>query len=213
MKKTLIFFISAVVLFISCTPSYAGWLIYHKPEFKGKVIDSETKEPIVGAVVVVLYNKHTLISGPGGGHSSVVKVKEALTDKNGEFHFPSYTTMIQPNSIEDTAEFIIYKAGYGSFPIYQITPSEISPVNQEVFFSKEIGSKGELELWVKGEKGPELREDNITFGIVELPKFKTTEERLNATHVIPTDFGAKELPSLYKAINEERMRFGLEEVK
>ena len=96
MKKTLIFFISAVVLFINCTPSNAGWLIYHKPEFKGKVIDAETKEPIEGAVVVVVYNKHSLLSGPGGGYSSVIKVKEALTDQNGEFHFPSYTTMIQP---------------------------------------------------------------------------------------------------------------------
>src|SRR3989338_7708901 len=106
------YFLTALVfVFLLSSRSFAGWLIYHKPEFKGKVIDAETKEPIEGAVVVVVYNKHTLISGPGGGHSSVIKVKETLTDKKGEFYFPSYTTLIQPNSIEDNAEFIIYKPG------------------------------------------------------------------------------------------------------
>ena len=106
--------VSIIVTLSLCIPAHASWLIYHKPEFKGKVIDAETKEPIKGAVVVVIYNKHTLISGPGGGYTSVIKVKEALTDKNGEYYFPRYTTVIQPNSIEDSAEFIIYKPGYES---------------------------------------------------------------------------------------------------
>ena len=102
MNKMLIFFILLFILISDYTLSYAGWLIYHKPAFKGKVIDAETKEPIEGAVVVVVYKKHSLISGPGGGYSSVIKVKEILTDKNGEFYFPSYTTVIQPNSIAVT---------------------------------------------------------------------------------------------------------------
>ena len=31
--------------------------LYSKPEFRGRVIDAETKQPIEGAVVVVLYEK------------------------------------------------------------------------------------------------------------------------------------------------------------
>ena len=103
-----------VITLSLCIPAHASWLIYHKPEFKGKVIDAETKEPIEGAVMVAMYGKHSLISGPGGGYSSVIKVKEVLTDKYGEFYFPSYTTIIQPNSIEDYVQFIIYKPEYKS---------------------------------------------------------------------------------------------------
>ena len=108
------FFIWALILALDVSQSYAGWLVYHKPEFKGIVIDAETKAPIEGAVMVVEYYTQPLITGPAGGSSSVMKVKETLTDKKGEYDFPPYTTLIQPNSIEDHAEFIIYKPGYKS---------------------------------------------------------------------------------------------------
>lgn len=95
--------------------SYAGWLIYHKPAFNGKVIDAETKEPIEGAVVVAIYNKWVLGFEP---QTSYVDIKEFLTDKNGEFYIPSYTTIIQPFSWEAWVRFIIFKPGYGSFRDY-----------------------------------------------------------------------------------------------
>lgn len=198
------FFVIVGIVLLLTSESVAGWLIYNKPEFKGKVIDAETKEPIEGAVVVVVYKKHSLISGPGGGYSSVVKVKEALTDKSGEFYFLSYTTLIQPNSVEDAAEFIIYKPGYGSYP----GRDDVHPLNYvgpEYLFSKELGTKGEIR------RGAEVV--TITYGVVELPKLKTKEERLSATPGGPTDYGSKELPLLYKAINAERRSFGLGEVK
>jgi hypothetical protein len=200
MNKILLFFILSLILISDSTLSYAGWLIYHKPEFKGKVIDAETKEPIEGAVVVAIYEKHTLISGPGGGYSSVIKVKETLTDKKGEFHFPPYTTLIQPNSIEDTVEFIIYKPGYGSYPGREIYP--FNYVGPEYTFSKELSSKEEIQKGIF-----------IIHGIVELPKLKTRYERLRAIPATPTDYRSKELPLLYKAMNEENKRFGLGEEK
>lgn len=181
-----------MVLFISYTHSYAGWLIYHKPEFKGKVIDAETKEPIEGAVVVVLYYKHSLISGPGGGYSSVIKVKEILTDKNGEFIFPSYTTIIQPNSIEDEARFLIYKPGYGSYPDLQTSPPGV--VSSEDFFSGESGRPGTVRI------------NNETFkyltGLVELPKLKTWDERRKSNMLSPTD-DQNEWPLLHRMIKNE----------
>jgi len=208
-KKKLICLIIFISLWVSISHCFGGWLIYHKPEFKGKVIDAESKAPIEGAVAVVVYNKHSLISGPGGGYSSVIKVKEMLTDNNGEFHFPAYTTLIQPNSVEDFAEFIIYKPGYGNFPNQQTIPRGLGAESEELFFSKGIGNTGELEALVHGE----IKMIKITFGIVELPMIKSVEEWLKSQPSTPTDFGAKELPLLYQAINEERKRHGLGEVK
>lgn len=217
MNKMLIFFILLFILISDYTLSYAGWLIYHKPEFKGRAIDAETKEPIEGAVVVVIYKKHSLISGPGGGYSSVIKVKEILTNKNGEFHFPSYTTLIQPNSIEDYAEFIIYKPRYGSFPGQRISPPiGMSLEDIETFFSKEIGRQEELEiLVVTGGNKSDWQLVKVTFGIVELPKLKTKEERLKAMpspaedSEHKTSWYWKKQKQFIRLLNEERRNLGL----
>ncbi len=191
--------------------SYAGWIIYHKPAFKGKVIDAETKEPIEGAVVVVAYYK-TSYMGIVESHSVVINARETLTDKNGEFYIPSYTTIIQPLSSEDMANFIIFKPGYGNFPGYRHTPSGLRPMDQELFFSKKtFGKEGELELWRRGEKRPELRKFKHTFGVVELPKLKTREERRKASMVGVTGYGSKDLPLLYKTLNEEQRYLGIPE--
>jgi len=203
---------SVIITLSLCIPVHASWLIYHKPEFKGRIIDAETKEPIEEAVVVVEYFTEPLISGPAGGSSSVINVKETLTDKTGEFYFPPYTAFIQPNSTEDNAEFIIYKPGYGNFPNQQITPFGLTPVDEQQFFSKGLGSKGELEMWAKEEKGPQLRMRKVIFGVVEVPRLKTREERLKAIIEPSGHIGSKELPLLYRAINEERKRYGLGDV-
>ena len=197
------FLFSALILVLVTTETSGAWLIYHKPEYRGKVIDAETKKPMEGAVVVVTYFKYTI--GIAGQDTSVIKTKETLTDKNGEFYFPAYTTVIQPLSGEDKAEFIIYKPGYGSFPNYQVAPS-FKMTDQEGFFSRGIGGTGELS-------GTVNTIVKVTFGIVELPKLKTREERLRAMPSWPTespgDKRATELPLLYKAIFEEDKRLGL----
>ena len=65
---SIIFFVFFAAI-LSPTSSQA-WLIYHKPAFKGKVIDAETKKPIEGAVVVVVYKK--ILAGLGPDRKSVV---------------------------------------------------------------------------------------------------------------------------------------------
>lgn len=219
MKKayitTLLFMLVTIALTIRCA---ASWLIYHKPEFKGKVIDAETKEPIEGAVVVAMYYKSPIISGPGGGSASIIHIKETLTDEKGEFYIPSYTTIIQPNSVEEFAAFIIYKPGYvnypsrfpayGSFPDYRASPLKYmsSPAVENFFLKDSFGKQGEIVLsFAPPEKG------YGTHGVVELPRLKTREERLRATPSPPSDF-KKDCPLLYKAINEERKGFGLNPV-
>ncbi len=217
MKKLLFVFLIVFILGATQSFSEGGWLIFKKPAYKGKVIDAETKEPIEGAVVVVVYQKYSLIGGPGGGYSSIVKVKETLTDKKGEFLFPAYTTIIWPLSREHWSTFIFYKPGYKSLPTFNTDTGEqlsFLPLNiVEVYFSKgPIGKEGELEERDLAH-GEIIKIHKVTFGIVELPKAKTWEERLRARRVTITNYSSKELPLLYELINEEERSLGLEESK
>ena len=146
--------------------------------------------------------------------SLAVDAKEVLTNGKGEFHIPSHTFFsLWPFASGESTEFIIYKSGYGNFPDLQIVPSGLTPGDEQTFFSREIGSEGELEMWAKEKDGLHLRRSKVSFGIVELPKLKIKEERLKAIPSTPTDIRAKELPLLYKMMNEENKRFGLGEVR
>lgn len=195
------------VLFIFCTTSFAGWLIYHKNAFRGKVIDAQTKVPIENAVVVVIYTSYPIISGPGGGARSIIHVKETLTDKDGEFHIPSYTTFIQPNSVEDTAEFIIFKPGYGSFPRGSMRPEKpITGDAIEFFFSNEsFGIEGEIILSFSPE-----RKGKGTYGMVELPLPKTLAERRANLPGYRSELREEKIPIFFEVINEERKNIGLQ---
>jgi hypothetical protein len=209
LKLFLTFFIAMSFVILIDGSAFAGWLIFHKPAFKGKVIDFETKEPIEGAVVVIVYKKH--VYGPAGGYSSVVKVKETLTDENGEFIFSSYLTIIHPFSRENYADFIIYKPGYGSFPKNKMSPPSGMGLSiiEMYFMAENFGQKKKVRILEIG-KEDSLRE--VTFGLVELPPLKNRTERLRAAPGGPTDLGSKELPLLFKALNDERKGFGLKPV-
>lgn len=108
MKRLLLL---AIIFSLFCAATcHASWLIFHKPEFKGKIVDIETNEPIEGAVVVAVYRTHSLAVGDSVDYD--IGAQEALTDKNGEFRIPSYTTMIQPLSWSIPTMFTIFKPGY-----------------------------------------------------------------------------------------------------
>jgi hypothetical protein len=175
-------------------PCHASWLIYHKPEFKGKVIDMETKAPIEGAAVSVYYKVQYY--DIGGGGTRVIHITETLTDENGEFVIPSYTSLMLPFNTSAGAGLIIYKPGYGGYPCK-------SP--ESYFPAKKFGTPGEcLHSGVK---------QKFTYGILEVHKLTTKYDRLRAIPSSqPAGFGAKEFQLLYKLINEENRRFGLGEV-
>jgi len=209
MKDSLrVLLLSILLLTLFPPPVIAIWLFYHKPEFKGRVIDAESKEPIYGAVVVAVYYK-TMMGVPRR-YSDIIHFQEALTNKDGYFHIPPYTTLIQPLSWSNKVTFIIYKPGYGNFPEQQISPNGLTMKNEEIIFSRDVGSQGILEMWTKGENGIVLKEITAIFGIVELPKLSTKEERINAMIAgRPGILTTSEAPLYYKAINEERNRLGL----
>ncbi|MBI5674218.1 MAG: carboxypeptidase regulatory-like domain-containing protein [Nitrospirae bacterium] len=173
MKSVGIAILTLIMVGLIATCSEAGWLTYHKPEFKGQVIDAETKQPIEGAVVVAVYNKATMGLG-AGSISSIINVQETLTDKDGLFIIPPYTTIIQPFSWEISASFIIFKPGYGTFPKQQKYPPGLSLPDQEIFFSTGVGAERSLKAYV----GWRYEDRILKTGIVELPKLKTREERI-----------------------------------
>jgi hypothetical protein len=152
---------TVLFLFISSTTTHASWLIYHKPEFKGKVVDLETNEPIEGAVVVAIYEKAT--HGPVDTVTSSFDAREALTDNKGEFKIPSYTTFISPISTSYDVEFIIFKPGY----VWE------RPVHLESVFSGKGTSDFDMPMmWDK-----DLKIIVLKSGIVKLPKAKTNRDR------------------------------------
>lgn len=206
MTKKRISIIAGVILIVLFlfTPSH-GWIIFHKPAFKGKVIDAETKQPIEGAVVVAVYGKQAC-RFPSGASTITINAKEILTNEEGFFKIPSYTTIIDPLSRSVRVSFIIFKPGYGTFP----GPGLIVPIDQEVFFSENYGKEREIETWRGSPKegnGPELYRPKVTFGLVELPKLKTREERKQAwmgADIFDYEIKANDLPILFKLIREGR---------
>jgi len=204
--KTIIFLSLAMILcFTVSTSAYSG-LFYSKPEFRGRVIDAETKQPIEGAVVVVLYNKWEF-GGPAGGNTFPFDAKEALTDSKGEFYFPSYKTLIGPLSRVSDVSFIIFKPGYMS--INRIAGIKIP---DEKYFAIEkdmLGKEGEIKYADTRIAYPVTYTWKGLMGIVELKQAKTREERLRTKPAPPNDFTSKELPLFIKIINEESNNLGL----
>jgi hypothetical protein len=138
----------------------SGWLIFQEQPFKGRVLDEETKKPIEGAAVVATYNvyKVYLIEG----RFSVTDVREALTDRNGDFFIPSITKIIVPWAVGDNTHFQVWKPGYQS-----------KYITRSWLFTKEPGTIEERA--VQTDKGFEMKP--VRFGIVELQPARTMDER------------------------------------
>ncbi len=189
--------VSFVLIFSLTQTAQAGWPISSKPEFRGRIIDAETKEPIEEVVAVVYYSADMLIGGPGGPNYYVFHARECLTDKKGEFYFPAYASF-HIISEANLTNFIFYKPGY----MAGYGPENVSPILVEKYFSSgKAGETIELEggtfeqgSYVKW-KGP--------VGIVALKKGQRDPS-------IPTDYRSNRLPLLFKALNEDRKIRGYE---
>ena len=182
--------ITVLLLLFSAATCQASWLIYHKPEFKGKVVDLETNEPIEGAVVVAIYKKKTL-NPPVEAYVSSIHAQETLTDKNGNFRIPSYSTMINPFSSSYDVEFIIFKPGY----VWE------RPVHLE----RSLSGVGSSDFDMPTAWNKDLKCIVLKSGVIKVPKAKTDRDRIES-------FGStgqiesfqKELPVSMDIIDRER---------
>ncbi len=158
---------------------YGRYLIYIDGPFSGRVIDTETREPIEGAVVLAVWKMSTCTLG--GGVSTYYDAKETVTDKNGEFEVPRLVSFnINPlYYLDDLTEITIFKPGYTYFPGYQISPKD-TPIGLVTTLKK---------------KHP----------AIELKKLKTMEERKQQGFFFEPDSHVpyKKMMNMRKAINEE----------
>jgi hypothetical protein len=203
MKSRLLRWMTAVVLMHVFTAPANAWLIYSKPEFRCRVIDSETKSPIGGAVVVVLYQKWEF-GGPGGGITRPMDAKETLTDKNGDFHFPSYLTLIGPLSRVSEVSFIIFKPDYMS-----VTRIDGISIPEETYLTiarDKVGTEGMITYVDRWDRKLSFKG---SLGIVELNKARTREEKLRTMPSPPANYTSRDLPILIKIVNDEIENLGL----
>ncbi len=179
------------VTFFAAADASAGWLIYHEKELKGKILDIDTKQPVEGAVVVVEYKKATVGLG-AGSISSIIEVRETLTDKDGNFCIPSYTTVIQPFSWQIPNTVIVFKPGYASLETGVSSFTDQIPVKEGSWH------------WSK-----KLKYRILGAGIVELPKLKETEERRLHIPSPITGIDYKKQKMFMQLLNEERSSLNL----
>jgi hypothetical protein len=174
-----------------------AWIFFHKPEYKGKVIDAEKEEPIEGVAVVAVYWTHQFIGGPAGPDSREIHWKEVLTDAKGIFRIPSYMTLISPNSYAGETRFIFYKPGYRSSPVWP-GPDFLWILGADKFFTEEIGKTGEKELGIKKIKTA------FTYGVIQLKPANTWDERRLSRPSGPLNSTEDELPVFNHYLNKER---------
>jgi hypothetical protein len=147
-----------IVILISIILSGCA-VVHHYDGYQGKVIDVETKEPLEDVAVLVVF--YTQQYGPAGSVSHYADAQETLTGKNGEFRIPSFTTTaFRPlQSFESYGWVTIFKPGYGCFPRHT------------------------------GVKPDKLRNGILPtneYVIIEMPKLRTREERIDSNHCSPS---------------------------
>jgi len=176
------FFLSLVLTFLAgcgpISPLFAGG------PYQGKVVDAETKAPIVGAVVLAVWYR----GAPGLGVSSngFLDAEEVLTDKSGEFvigeHPPASWI---PGTWVDGPHITVFYPNYGFYPIYQTTPSP------------KLGR----------DKLNEVLEKHVG---IELPPLKTRKEKLEAYGLVnPVEVPNEKKLNLNRLMNQQRTELGL----
>ena len=150
--------------------------------YRGKVIDADTRAPLVGAVVVAHWYRDRI--APFHSVMEHYAVREVLTDADGVF-------LIDAKHIEEGApkrtyhpEFLIFMPGYGSFPRFQKEPTG---------FIGGVFEGAGVVVELQRLESPEAR-------------------RRQLLGISPMDFTDKpltEVPELMKKIDEERVSIGL----
>lgn len=177
---------------------------YAAEVYRGTVIDAETKAPIEGAVVVVIWYKKPLITmdGPQYFHKAV----EAFTDADGKFSVDASPGMNwNPfrrvlNDPEIYPGITVFKPGYGPFP--EVLRSSMSKETEEAIRK----GKGPMTVFREG-----IRKGGA---VVELPRLKTKEELIRSAG-IPCcgihldDVTIRHIPNLLRLINTLRKSLGL----
>jgi len=173
-KKKVLIILSSIILLIIFFP-----VAYLSP-FKGQVIGTGTKEPIEGAVVLVVYWKEvpTIVAG---SNTYPADAQETLTDKHGEFSIPWKLAWFGKAKWWPEANVNIFKPGYGAFPRH-----------------KRATAVGVNKSWPPPKK----------YIVYEIPKLKTISERRSNLPRSFSEIPYEKRKLFFKLINEEYMSLG-----
>lgn len=101
----------------------------------GRVVDAQDKKPVEGAAVWIYWSKPSF-GPPGLGGSVIVEIAEDLTDVQGMFQMPKYSTLTK------NYRMAVYKKGYVCWSNEDIFPT----------FGKRTGFKLKNGLVIKLER-------------------------------------------------------------
>jgi hypothetical protein len=106
----------AAIVTVGC----GGHLIYPSGPLRGRVVDADTGQPLVGAAVVAAW----FLEHPMAVHgtANAYDVVEVLTDDKGEFVVPHQTHVTLVGSVNEP-RITIYMPGYGPYPWFQRAPT------------------------------------------------------------------------------------------
>jgi hypothetical protein len=164
--------------------------------YHGTVVDAETKAPLEGAVVAVIWHRKPLVTmnGPQYFH----RAREVLTDAEGKFAvnaapgidwFPFTYVVREPR-------VVIFKPGYGPFPVAQVSPRVVM----------RFGEQHQLDL-------VELNRELLKGAVVALPKLKTAEELREFSNtgalLISALIPDERIPNVIRLLNVHRKELGL----
>jgi len=177
-----IFFVVAIILSVFCSNlscvSFGSGTCYLAP-FEGKVIDTDTKEPIEGAAVLAVYYGSTMTVA--GSNTYAAYAQETLTDVNGEFKIPAKSFQSEKVYGRPRGHLVIFKPKYGVFPNHK----------------KSRGVDLDKGWWPTPKK----------YIVYELPKLKTREEIRSNLPSRP-DIPYAKMKNFVRLINEERIGLG-----
>lgn len=173
----------AIFFLVVIFPVSAGCAITHKyGPYYGKVVDAETKEPIEGAAVLVVF--YTEEYGPAGAITRYADAVETVTDKNGEFRIAAHrvATFGPLQGWDVHGHFWIFRPEYGCYPEHKdvkpmFIPNGTLPANQHV--------------------------------TIELPKLQIREERLRNIDCFPLGVPDEKMKKLIELNNIEGVNLGL----
>ena len=168
-------------ILVLCLPLTAGSAITNQfGPYYGKVIDTETKEPLEGAAVLVVF--YTNDYGPAGAIIRYADAVETVTDKNGEFKIDAKRIFLfRPlQGWDPNGYFTVFKPGYGCYPTHKAVKPMRVPNGT-------------------------LPEDHSL--LIELPRLKTREEKID-TPDINFDIPYEKQKYLIELINHQMEQLG-----
>lgn len=154
---------------------------YVSGPYRGRVVDAETKEPLVGAVVLMSWYR----MAPGLGHasSSFVDAEETLTDERGEFVVGKNPPInLMPLTWLGTPDLTIFQPGYAFFPRHFSTQPPLPPT-------------GFAGLLTRMQTSP------VTFFLLPIPNREERKVGVLLADPLTIPDGKKEL--LVRKLNEE----------